>query len=505
MKIFNAEQIRAWDAYTIDKEPISSIDLMERAARMCADWLLKNRFDRFPFKIFCGKGNNGGDGLVIARVLAQAGVHVEVYILEFGKPGTNDFQVNLQRLHDFHDEIHFIQTEESFPEIKADDIVIDALLGSGLNKPVEGLTAALIEHINQSTTIVIAIDLPSGMYIDRSSKGNTVLKVVHTLSFQFPKLAFMMAENAEWFGMLHILDIELHPQYYTDTKSEYELLDADLVKQIWKPRLPFAHKGHFGHALLIAGSYGKMGAAVLAAKACLRSGVGLLTCFVPACGYEIMQTAVPEAMVITDKHERMVTDLPNHIETYNCIGIGPGIGTADETRKLLSFIVRRYDKPMVIDADGLNSLSMEKGLAEQLPANTIITPHPKEFDRMFGAHDNDFDRIKTAREKAKELNIIIILKGHHSLITTPGGLSYFNNTGNAGMAKGGSGDVLTGILTALVCQGYDPVPAAILGVWLHGMAGDIALQNLSPESILARDIIHNLPVAFTNLGQGGLT
>jgi ADP-dependent NAD(P)H-hydrate dehydratase / NAD(P)H-hydrate epimerase len=500
VQILNAQQIRDWDAYTIQNEPVSSIDLMERAASKCLHWIEGKVWIKNSFKIFCGKGNNGGDGLAIARLLSELDYKVSVYILEFGKPGSEDFQTNLQRLHELSfTEIYFLQSKENFPSINAHDILIDALYGSGLNKPLEGLSADIVDHINHAEATVVSIDLPSGLFIDHSSKQNKVVKANYTLTFQCYKLAFLMQENASYIGEVHVLDIGLHPNFLQDQKFEQVFVERNFISQIFKPRNSFAHKGNFGHALLIAGSYGKIGAAVLAAKACLHSGVGLLTCYLPKCGYQIMQTALPEAMVMTDENENIVAQLPNEIEKYSVIGIGPGIGTANETQNLISFISRRYKRPLVLDADGLNCLSRQKDLLRQLPPYSILTPHPKEFDRLFGDHQNDFDRIESAKENALAFNLIIVLKSHHTAVITPSGKIFFNSTGNPGMAKGGSGDVLTGIITALVAQNYSPEDAAILGVYLHGLAGDFAASALSQQAMLATNIITFLSQAFLSL------
>jgi NAD(P)H-hydrate epimerase len=505
VNILNAQQIREWDQYTIKNEPISSINLMERAAAKCAVWIEKQHVKERNIKIFCGKGNNGGDGLAIARMLTIGRYKVSVYILETGKPGSADFEENLKRLHDLPLTINKIWLRDNFPSIEFTDIVIDALFGSGLNKPLQDIAAALVEHINRSTALVVSIDLPSGLFIDRSSKGNTIIEADHTLTFQVFKTALLVQENAKYIGEVHILDIGLHPQYLESNSFNQELVDRSLIRHIYKPRNRFAHKGSFGHALLISGSYGKVGAAVLASKACLHSGVGLLTCYLPSCAYTIMQTALPEAMVMTDPEERFVTNLPSQLEKYTTVGIGPGIGTAEETQNMVAKQILQYNKPMVIDADALNCLSLQKELLPKLPPHSILTPHPKEFDRIFGEHQNDFDRINTASIKAKELNIIIVLKGHHTLIAMPGGKAYFNSTGNAGMAKGGSGDVLTGILTALVAQNYEPVQASILGVYLHGLAGDLAARSISEESMTATDIITFLSQAFIEIKQDFLS
>lgn len=498
MKLFSAEQIRQWDQYTILHEPIASIDLMERAAGKCADWLERNNYTDKAFHIFCGKGNNGGDGLAIARMLAERRCTITVYILEFGHKGTDDFQINLARLHQYPEiEIRFVQTAENFHGLDNSDIIIDALFGSGLNRGLEGVTANLVNHINQSGCGIISIDIPSGLFTDRSSLGETIVKASHTLSFQCFKQAFLIAENSEFIGEVHILDIGLHPGFLNSAFSKHELTDDTLIRTIYKPRNRFGHKGNFGHALIVAGSYGKIGAAVLSAKACLRSGVGLLSCHIPKCGYDILQTAVPEAMVMTDFNSSFNTKIEDDLSKYKSIGIGPGIGTATETKTMLQEILKNYSIPVVLDADALNSIASQKEMLKLIPAGSILTPHPKEFERLFGETPNEFDRIELALQKAKELNVIIVLKGHHTLIATPGGQGFFNSTGNAGMATGGSGDVLTGILTGLLAQGYSGIDTAILGVYIHGLAGDMAAEEKSMEAMIAGDITEHLPDAFT--------
>lgn len=500
MKLFSAEEIRQWDQYTIRHEPIASIGLMERAAGKCADWLERNNYTEKAFQIFCGKGNNGGDGLAIARMLADRNCAVTVYILEFGHKGTDDFQINLAKLHQYPEiVIRFIQTEENFHPLDKRDIIIDALFGSGLNRGLEGVTAKLVNHINHSGCGIISIDIPSGLFTDRSSTGEAIIKASHTLSFQCFKLAFLIAENSEFIGEVHILDIGLHPDFQSPGPGKYELTDDSLIHSIFKPRNRFGHKGNFGHALIVAGSYGKIGAAVLAAKACLRSGVGLLTCHIPGCGYTILQAALPEAMAMTDFNSSFNTKMDDELSKYKSIGIGPGIGVASETKAMLRDIFEKYKMPVVLDADALNGIASQKDMMELIPPGSILTPHPKEFERLFGETANDFERIELALQHAKNFNIVIVLKGHHTLIATPGGKGFFNSTGNAGMATGGSGDVLTGILTGLLAQGYEPAEAAILGVYIHGMAGDIAAEIKSMEAMIAGDITEYLPDVFLSL------
>lgn len=502
MKIFSAEEIRLWDQYTIEHEPILSIDLMERAAAKCANWLLQQYPDAVSFVILCGKGNNGGDGLAIARILMENKYPVSIYILEFGHKGTEDFQTNLARLNKLsnHD-IHFIQTAKNFPHLQQGQIIIDALFGSGLNRNLEGVTADLVQHINNGGNEIISIDIPSGLFVDRSSKDAISIHADHTLSFQCYKPAFLFAENEESVGEIHILDIGLHHDYYQSVVNQFELLDDAIIHSIYKPRKKFSHKGTYGHALLVAGSYGKIGAAILSAKACLRSGVGLLTCHIPACGYNILQTSVPEAMVTNDFNSSFLTKVEDDLTKYDSIGIGPGIGTAAETKMMLPEILNSYRNPLILDADALNIMARQKDLLKLIPAGSILTPHPKEFERLFGETHTDFDRVSLALQKARELNCIIVLKGHHTFIATPDGKGFFNSTGNPGMATAGSGDVLTGILTGLLAQGYSSAATAILGVYLHGSAGDIAAKQLSNEALIAGDIIETLGAAFSSLNH----
>jgi hydroxyethylthiazole kinase-like uncharacterized protein yjeF len=498
MQIFATEQIRAWDEYTIQHEPISSLDLMERAAAACFDWIANTGYTRNSFSVYCAKGNNGGDGLAIARMLAEDGHRVTVNILEFGHKGTDDFQANLARLHNTTADIRFISEENAIYPSEPGDLLIDALFGSGLNRPLDGLSARLVEHMNASGNKIIAIDMPSGLFVSGSSRNNRVVKADHTLTFQCLKPALLMPENAEYFGEVHVLDIGLHPDFLKTASSHLQWIDAAMMKTILKPRKKFAHKGDFGHAALAAGSAGMMGAAVLCARACLRSGAGKLTCHIPAAGTNILQVAVPEAMCKVEEGKDFITVMTAP-EKYNAIGIGPGIGQHDSHARLLEYIFQHFHRPVVIDADGLNVLAKHNWLLNKIPPDSILTPHPKEFERLFGKTSDDFQRISLALEKAEFYKIIIVLKGHHTFIAMPEFKGYFNSTGNAGMATGGTGDVLTGIITSLVAQGYEAKEAAIAGVHLHGLAGDLAVACLSPEALVASDIIDYLGNAFAQL------
>lgn len=495
MQIYSVAQIQAWDQYTILHEPITSIDLMERAAQKCTEWLLENRHATH-YKIFCGKGNNGGDGLAIARMLADNQLKVDVYILEFGKNGTDDFQENLRRLHNTNVAIHFIQNETILPVLNIEAVVIDCLYGSGLNRPLDGLSATVVGHINQAKTTVISVDLPSGMFVETSSKGNAMIEATITLTFQTTKLSFLLPENEKFTGEVIVLDIGLHESYKADGNVAYQLIDSTYAKQLYKPRHKFSHKGSFGHTLVVAGSKGKMGAAILASKACLRSGAGLVTSAVPEWGLPVIQSAIAESMAILFEDLEMET-----WDKYQSIGIGPGLGTEHEAVHLFKKCISSFKKPMVIDADALNILSKHPAFFELVPHGSILTPHPKEFERLFGPTDNDFARLDLALQQAAKHQVIIVLKGHHTFIACPGGKGYFNSTGNAGMATGGTGDVLTGMITGILAQGYSPEQSAILGVYLHGLAGDIASEEISQEGLIAGDLIHHLGTAYLALAN----
>jgi ADP-dependent NAD(P)H-hydrate dehydratase / NAD(P)H-hydrate epimerase len=499
MQILSAEQIRLWDEYTIKNEPISSIELMERAAESCLNWLEENDYLEHTFHIFCGKGNNGGDGLALARMLSAKECRVFVNILEFGHKGTQDFQINLARLHETAVEIRFVQSKENFYDFPKNDILIDSLFGSGLNRPLEGISSGLIERINASGNQVISIDIPSGLYTDKSSLGNPIIRAKHTLCFESYKLAFLMPENEPWVGQSHILSIGLKADYLQQVESNLFVSNQDSIRRMIRHRNRFANKGTFGHALLVCGSYGKMGAAVLSARACLSSGVGLLTCHVPGCGNLIMQTSIPESMLMMDKDEHINTEILGEISKFSSIGIGPGIGTEEKTASMLERILKKYKKPFVVDADALNILSSHKYLLPILPSHSILTPHPKEFERLFGPSKNDFERLNMAIEQAHQTQCIIVLKGHYTLIALPTRIGYFNTTGNPGMAKGGSGDALTGIITSFLAQGYPSQEAALIGVYVHGLAGDKAALECSEYSMLASDIIDHLGKAFRSL------
>ena len=500
MKIFPSPLISEIDRYTILNEPISDIDLMERASRSISNYITDRTVFSGEVFVFCGTGNNGGDGLAVARMLAdvESRFSLKVFILNNGNGLKNSPSINLERLKtQGKSDIYFINNETDFPVLNDNILVIDALFGNGLNRPLEGIAALLVKHINNSGALIFSIDVPSGlMGEDNSSTNNeNIIRADVTLTFQFPKLSFLFPEHEKYVGDWQVLNIGLHPEAIKNIASPYFFLEQDEIKEIIRPRGKFSHKGTFGHALLISGAYGKMGAAVLSSKACLRSGVGLLTTHIPTKGVYILQTAIPEAMVSIDESETIFTGASN-IRAFSAIGIGPAIGQAEDTQQAFFELIKVSKTPMVIDADALNILGLHNDWIGMLPNGSILTPHPKEFERLSGEKSHGFQRLQKALEIAKQNQIFIVLKGAHSAIVCPNGEVYFNSTGNPGMATAGSGDVLTGIILSLLAQGYNSKDAALLGVYIHGLAGDIAATQKGENSLIASDIVENLGNAF---------
>ncbi len=497
MKILQAAQIREIDRYTIENEPVASIELMERAAKKCYEWIRRHMKHKRQVRVFCGMGNNGGDGLVIARMLAGTGHQVTVYKVQHTTTASEDFTMNEKRLAGVKN-LHYqtIHEGEPFPEIADDDLVIDALLGSGLARPLEGLLAAVVQHINSARAVVIAIDFPSGLFCEDNRENNEkhIIRADYTLTFQLPKLAFMFASNEQYIGFWYLIDIGLHPDAIRRAETKYHYLQASDIRSLYRGRKRFAHKGHFGHAYLMAGSYGKTGAAVLAARGAIRSGLGLLTVQLPSCGYDVIQTAVPEAMCVPDEQAHFVSEVAD-LEGFHVVGTGPGIGTNEQTARALKLLIQNTAVPMVLDADALNILSENLTWCGFLPKGSVFTPHPGELDRLAGKSGNDHDRLDKAVELAHRFQVHIVLKGAHTVVIAPDGRCYFNSTGNPGMATGGSGDVLTGMIIAWLAQNYSTLHSCLMAVYLHGRAGDLAANRKGYEGLIAGDIIEQIPKA----------
>ena len=504
MKILSVSQLQDAETQIMEQENLSSIDLMERAAKSFIATLNKKIKSSSHYLIFCGKGNNGGDGLAIARLLAENENEVEVYIVEHSKKSSPDFEINLNRLKENPDiKLNYIQNTESLQDIpvpNSKSLIIDALLGTGTKKKTSGVLQDTIKKINSWEVITVSVDLPSGLLVDEFNdpKSKQIIEADFTISFQLPKLAFFFPENYRFTGDVFICDIGLDTHFMESCTSDYYLTEKKEIKNLLSPRPRFAHKGNFGHVLLLAGSKGKMGAALLASESCLRSGSGLLTVHIPQCGYTILQSRLPEAMVNADKNENFISEFPR-LENFDAIGVGPGIDIEKITSNCLKSIIQNANCPLVLDADALNILSQNKTWISFLPAETIITPHPTEFDRLAGKHTSGFERLQTAREWAKKHQLIIVLKGAYTSIIFPDGSVQFNSSGNPALAKGGTGDVLCGMITGLIARGYKPPIAALIGVYVHGLAGEMASEKMSEESVLASDVIAKIGKAFKKL------
>lgn len=498
MKIFPTHTIKKLDQATIEREGIKSFDLMERAAGAITDAIVKRWDSSTPFTIFAGPGNNGGDSLAVARMLAEKGYRVAVYLFNTKGVLSEDCQAN-KELVELMDEINFNEVTSQFtpPTLTETHVVIDGLFGSGLNKPLTGGFASVVKYINASPATVVSIDIPSGL-MGEDNTFNIRANIIHadlTLSLQLPKLSFLFAENYNMLGEWDLLDIGLSQDAIDETDTNYEILELEDIRSMMKVRSRFDHKGVFGHALLIAGSKGMAGASVLGARACMRSGVGLLTVHAPQCNNTILQTAVPEAMVECDAHETCFAEATD-TDPYSAIAIGPGLGKSEETEAALIEQLKECQTPMVVDADAINILANHRPALASLPKGSILTPHPKELERLVGKCQSSYDRLSKAAELARVNNLYIVLKGSFTAIITPTSSYYFNPTGNPGMATAGSGDVLTGVILALLAQGYTSEEACKIGVFVHGLAGDFAKKKLGEIGMTAGDIVTNLPTAF---------
>jgi len=501
-KIFDTLKGRELDNYTITYEPVEPVDLVERAATVFTNEFCR-KFDSNQNRIFvfAGSGNNGADALAIARLLTEKDYNVTTYLLNAADNLSAECEINRNRLKEIAEQ-QFTEIAKGvkfdLPKLMSQDIVIDGIFGTGLNRPVEGGLAKIIQYINKSEATIVSIDIPSGLFGENNSENNltNIIQADMTFTFEFPKLAFLLPENADYVGKWKTLAIGLHPDAVSKTDTSYYLIEDEDIASLILPRNRCAHKGDFGNALLIAGGKGKMGAAVLAAKGCMRSGVGKLTVHLPERGETVMQTTLPEAMVSIDPNYDCISVLPD-IKTFDAIGVGPGIGTEIQTAEMLTLLLEQAsDIPLIIDADALNIIAQNNELLNKLPEETIITPHPGEFARLAGDSTNDYERLQKARSIAAEKKIYIILKSAYTAICTPSGDVFFNTEGHPGMATAGSGDVLTGILTALRAQGYSPEEASLTGVYIHALAGHTAATTFSEESMIASDISAMLSKAF---------
>lgn len=498
MKIFETQHRRLADEFTIKNEPIDSLGLMERAATAAFDLILQFYGNYSNFAIFAGIGNNGGDGLVVARHLKNIKKNVIVFVVEYSLNYSSDFKTNLERLKSLNVEIVYLKNNEQLNFDLSNFVVIDAIFGSGLSRPIEGIASDVIDFINNTQKqTVVSIDIPSGLKGEINDINNSkIIFANHTITFEYPFLSFLFAENDQFVGDFMVVPIGIHRDYISSTKTIYYLSEENEIKGLLKKRPKFGHKGTFGHSLLIAGSFGKMGAAVLSAKAAHRSGLGLLTAHIPLKCVDIMQIASPETLLSIDKCENFTTNILN-IDKYTAIGVGPAIGFEQQTCEFLGYLLKNLgNKPIVLDADAITIIAQNPDLMSFLPKNAILTPHVKELERLIGKCTDSYERLQKQIEFSVKYEVIIVQKGAYTAISTPNGDVFFNNTGNNGLATGGSGDVLTGIILGLLSQGYKPIDAARLGVWGHGLAADIAAKSMSTISITPTDVINFLGKAF---------
>ena len=499
MKIFSSTQIHELDKYTIDHEPIKSIDLMERAAsRIVAE--IRHLCTAYnTIVVFAGPGNNGGDALAVARILASEVLKVKAWLFNTTGRLSADCKTNRDRLTGMKELDSFTMVIDEFdpPTLDASTLVIDGLFGVGLNKPLTGGYASLVKYIKASPSKVVSIDMPSGLMSESNEYNvrSNIIRADVTVTIQQPKLSFLFAENQQFIGELKVVDINISKEGMAQVDAHVTILEEDDVRCRMRQRDDFAHKGTMGHALIIAGSRGMAGAAMLATKACLRSGVGKVTVHTPAANIIPLQIGVPEAILDIDPDNCFFTEAVS-TDRFQAMGIGPGLGNNENSAITMIGQLRRAQCPIVIDADAINILATHKAWMQQLPAGCILTPHIGEFERLEGASSDSYDRLSKAIILADRQQAYIVLKGHNTAIVTPGGRIMFCPTGNSGMATAGSGDVLTGVITALLARGYAQADACLVGTYLHGLAGDIAAKKFGKESLMASDIIDALPEAF---------
>lgn len=491
LPVLTADQVRKADALTMQHQGISSLELMERAALKCTQWLVANEprwcMDKVGYVVICGPGNNGGDGLAIARLLAGCGRRVQV-LRPKGKSFSRDNELNYKRL---TSSVEIIEEGKIEAVLKSEQVlVVDALFGSGLNRPLEGQWNELIGIINSARCPVVSIDLPSGASADGEVWNEAlVIRSDITLGLGCLKPAYLFREFGRWIGHLEVLSIGLHfDELISAVNGLFMTEHQDIVDLVplWTKH---AHKGDHGRAGLVAGSPGMFGAAILATRAALKSGAGLVTAVIPKGADELIHITAPEALVRAQGEE-----VPS---TITALGIGPGLGQTGAS--YFKDLLLGYRGPIILDADALNMLAADRALLGHVQPGTIVTPHPKEFDRLFGPSGSSAQRLARARKEAVERGWVIVLKGAYTAVCAPDGSAYFNQTGDPGMAKGGSGDVLTGLLTGLLARGMAPVEAARTAVWIHGRAGSIAASRIGRDGMTANDVVECLPEAWREL------
>ncbi len=491
MKIFNTENIRKIDRITIEEEGVSSQELIRRVAEGVAGEIIGRWSPSTPVVIFAGSGNNGADALVVGRLLLEAGFYPRILLFNFkGNSLSRDCDIaKRELLSTGYNGLMEIIDRAELPSLTPDHLVIDGRCGSGLRAPLEGGFMMLARNISESGATVISIDVPSGMFGEWNARviGRNVVHATLTMAIQFPRLSFFLGDNAELVGKWKVIDIGLSNRAIMETPTKYFYVERDEVRAVLKPRKPFSSKSDYGHALLFAGCYGMAGAAVMAARGALRSGVGKLTVHSARAAFPVIQSQVPEALFSADRHENVISDMSPR---FNCsaIGVGPGIGTNDATRGAFETLVKSYKRPLVIDADALNAIAKNQTILDHIAPGSILTPHAGEFDRIFGTQTSDEGRLLKAVEVSHRYKLLIVLKGRYTATVRPDGKVFFNSSGTPAMATAGSGDVLTGIITSLLAQGYKPETASVAGVYIHGLAGEMAAETQGEYGTTAMDI-----------------
>ncbi|MGN6178536.1 MAG: NAD(P)H-hydrate dehydratase [Mucilaginibacter sp.] len=497
LPLLTADQIHQADKYTIEHEPVSSVNLMERASKAFVSWFVNCFADRnLSISVYCGTGNNGGDGLAIARILYDHQYkNINVKITRFSDRSTDDFNANLTRL-PAAIPVTELKKNDAIPA-EDSNIIIDAMLGTGINKPLAGDYERLVKYLNNLHKTTVAVDVPTGFFTEGDVDPDaTALKTDLVITFQQPKINFLLPEAGPYLKCWEAVNIGIDEKFICSLNSSYQFVQEKDIRRMLKPRHRFSNKGSYGHALIVAGQPKTMGAALLSASACALAGSGLTTACVPESGLVALNSFMPEIMAVI----RQGNDLPEIAwDKFTAMGVGPGLGNDDNTLALLTYIFTNYKKPIVIDADALNVISAHKPLWQLIPQGSVLTPHMKEFDRLFGEHANWWQRLQTAVNKAKELKLCIILKNDYTITATPEGKAYFNSTSNPAMASGGMGDILTGVIAALLAQNYTPEEACIIGNYIHGKAGDeLALPNRM-NVVLPSKLAAQLPVTMAKL------
>lgn len=493
MKILSAEQIREWDAITIKHQNSTSLELMEKAATACYNFIANTNL-KGDILIFCGPGNNGGDGFALARILHEN--NYKVTVIEVWNKNASispDNKINRDKLSKNIEVLSF----ENFYKHPIDTnrtIIIDAILGLGQNRALSGNIKLAVEWINQFGKNIISIDIPTGLFEVCHKPENVAVEAKITLSFGSPKLPFFFPENDRFIGKWEVLDIGLDEGFPETIQTTFNYLSQKDIETSKIKRRKFSHKGTFGTAYLFAGQTGMAGAAILASKACLRSGVGKLIVRIPKDCLNILQSIVPEAICDVDPHEEVLSTFPSDLTPYQSVGIGPGIGRSPLTKALIWKLLRNGVPNLVLDADAINIIA-EEGWQNRIPPGTVVTPHLREFERLWGTSENHYQRLMKAAEIAIENRLVIVVKGAHTAIIGPDGSIFFNTTGNTGLAKAGTGDVLTGMIVGILAQGYEVTEGVKRAVFLHGLAAEILSEQRTPESFLASDLVNCIGIS----------